>query len=93
MRAPITRSGGIPPVLVQGPLLGKGKHAPVNALLLQGAVALALVAAGALSKKRFVMMVEYTAPVSGCFFLLTVVSLMALRRSDPGTERPFRTPL
>jgi amino acid transporter len=66
---------------------------PVNALLLQGAIALALVAVGALSHNGFVMMVEYTAPVFWLFFFLTGVSLMALRRSEPGTERPFRVPL
>lgn len=66
---------------------------PVNALLLQGAIALALVTVGALSHNGFVMMVEYTAPVFWLFFFLAGVSLMALRRSEPGTERPFRVPL
>jgi amino acid transporter len=66
---------------------------PVNALLLQGAIALALVTVGALSHNGFVMMVEYTAPVFWLFFFLAGVSLMVLRRSEPGTERPFRVPL
>ncbi len=66
---------------------------PANALIVQGAVSLLLVAAGAFAKNGFVMMVEYTAPVFWLFFLATGLSLMRLRGIDPGTERPFRTPL
>ena len=35
---------------------------------------------------------EYTAPVSWFFFLLTAVSLVVLRRKHPETPRPFRVP-
>ncbi len=66
---------------------------PANALIVQGAVSLVLVAAGAFARNGFVMMVEYTAPVFWLFFLATGLSLVRLRRIDPGTERPFRTPL
>lgn len=66
---------------------------PANALIVQGAVSLVLVAAGAFARNGFVMMVEYTAPVFWLFFLTTGLSLVRLRRIDPGTERPFRTPL
>jgi amino acid transporter len=38
-------------------------------------------------------MVEYTAPVFWFFLLLTGVSRFVLRRNDPQTVRPFRTPL
>ncbi|OGW38217.1 MAG: amino acid permease [Nitrospirae bacterium GWD2_57_9] len=67
--------------------------APVNALLLQCAIAIALVALGALTRSGFTTMVEYTAPVFWFFFLLVGISLFVLRRKDPGRERPFRVPL
>jgi amino acid transporter len=38
-------------------------------------------------------MVAYTAPVFWLILLGTGVSLIVLRRRDPGTERPFRVPL
>ncbi|MBP7342223.1 MAG: APC family permease [Syntrophaceae bacterium] len=44
------------------------RHTPVNALLAQGAAALALVALGTGAPDGFVMMVEYTAPVFWLFF-------------------------
>ena len=66
---------------------------PVNAILFQGAVALALVGLGALSRQGFEAMVAYVAPVFWLFFLLTGVSLFVLRRRDPTIPRPFRVPL
>jgi APA family basic amino acid/polyamine antiporter len=66
---------------------------PVNALLVQGAVALALVCGGAWTRKGFETIVEYTAPVFWLFFLLTGISLFVLRRKEPQTLRPFRVPL
>ncbi|HET9489878.1 MAG TPA: amino acid permease [Methylomirabilota bacterium] len=65
---------------------------PVNAVLAQSAVALALVLLGALTRRGFETMVEYTAPVFWFFFLLTVASLFVLRRTDPHRSRPFRVP-
>lgn len=70
-----------------------GADAPVGALLAQGAVALALVALGALTRDGFATMVEYTAPVFWLFFLLVGVSLFVLRRKEPAAPRPFRVPL
>jgi amino acid transporter len=65
---------------------------PANALLLQGAVALALIAAGSATPDGFGAMVAYTAPVFWTFFLLTGVTLFVFRRR--GGEAPaFRTPL
>ena len=65
---------------------------PANALLLQGAVTLALVAAGSTTPDGFGAMVAYTAPVFWTFFLLTGVTLFVFRRR--GGEAPaFRTPL
>jgi amino acid transporter len=66
---------------------------PVNALLVQGAISLALVGVGALTRRGFETMVEYTAPVFWFFFLLTGVSLLVLRKREPDVVRPFRVPL
>lgn len=70
-----------------------GADAPVSALLVQGMVALLLVALGTLTRGGFVTMVEYTAPVFWLFFLLVGLSLFVLRRKDAGAARPFRVPL
>ncbi len=65
---------------------------PANALLLQGAIALVLVAAGSATPDGFGAMVAYTAPVFWTFFLLTGVTLFVFRQR--GGEAPaFRTPL
>jgi amino acid transporter len=68
-------------------------NAPVNALLLQGAVALMLVLLASLTPDGFETMVAYTAPAFWLFFLLTGVSLFVLRRQAPVNEQPFRVPL
>ena len=68
-------------------------NAPVPALLLQGALAMGLVAVGALTRRGFETMVEYTAPVFWAFFLLTGLSLFVLRARHPDASRPFRVPL
>lgn len=69
------------------------RDTPGNALLAQAAIALALVAAGAVARDGFALVVDYTAPVFWLFLLLTGLSLFVLRRRDPGIERPFRMPL
>jgi amino acid transporter len=69
------------------------RNTPVNALLLQGAMALLLVVLGTGSRDGFVMMVEYTAPVFWFFLLLVGASIFLLRRRRPADERPFRVPL
>jgi APA family basic amino acid/polyamine antiporter len=66
---------------------------PTRALLLQGGVALALIAFGALMRRGFETMVDYTAPVFWAFFLLVGVALFVLRRREPHAPRPFRVPL
>jgi APA family basic amino acid/polyamine antiporter len=68
-------------------------NVPANAVLLQGGMACALVLLGALTRKGFVTMVEFIAPIFWLFFLLTGLSLFVLRRKDPDTPRPFKTPL
>ena len=65
---------------------------PANALLLQGALALALVGAGALTPDGFAAMVAYTAPVFWTFFLLTAVTIFVFRKRD-GSPAGYRVPL
>ncbi|HEY3202875.1 MAG TPA: amino acid permease [Thermoanaerobaculia bacterium] len=66
---------------------------PRNALLIQGAIALALVSLGAFTHSGFATMVEYTAPVFWVFFLLTGLALIVLRFREPEVPRLFRVPL
>ena len=68
-------------------------NAPVNALLLQGAVALVLVLLASFTPDGFETMVAYTAPAFWMFFMLTGVSLFVLRRQQPLSESPFRVPV
>lgn len=68
-------------------------NTPVNALLLQGGVALALVLLASFTPDGFETMVAYTAPAFWLFFMLTGVSLFVLRRQAPINEQPFRVPL
>ncbi len=65
---------------------------PVNAFIVQGAIALVLVGVGTFTRSGFVMMVEYTAPIFWSFFLLVGLSLLVLRRKEPERVRPFRVP-
>ena len=67
--------------------------APVNALLVQGAISLALVGLASFTPDGFTTMVAYTAPAFWLFFLLTGVSLFPLRRHTPANADPFRVPL
>lgn len=75
--------------------LGKwngARSAPVNALLLQGFIAIALILFGAFMRDGFEAMVDFTAPVFWFFFLCTGIALMVLRIKEPGTPRPFKVP-
>jgi amino acid transporter len=66
---------------------------PANALLLQGAITLVLIAAAsAASKDGFDAMVAYTAPVFWTFFLLTGIALFVFRAKGEG-HPVFRVPL
>jgi len=71
----------------------QGTSTPQHALMLQGAISVALVLFGAVGRRGFVTMVEYTAPVFWLFFLLAGISLILLRIRDPGAKRPFKVPL
>jgi basic amino acid/polyamine antiporter, APA family len=71
----------------------EGANAPVNALLLQGAIAIGLVLLSSMTPDGFETMVAYTAPAFWLFFLLTGLSLFILRRQQPAQPDPFRVPL
>ncbi len=66
---------------------------PVNAILLQGAICLALVGLGSTTRKGLEYMVDYTTPVFWLFMIGIGVALFVLRAKDPGRERPFKVPL
>jgi amino acid transporter len=66
---------------------------PLNALLAQGVLVLALIALGATTRDGFSSLVEYTAPVFWLFIFLAGVSLFVLRWREPERERPFKVPL
>ena len=65
---------------------------PANALILQGVIALFLVAASATTPDGFSAMVAYTSPVFWTFFLLTALTLFVFRRREK-TIPAFRVPL
>lgn len=67
--------------------------APVNAFVVQGAIALLLVFLGLITRKGFETTVEYTAPVFWFFFLLVGAATIVLRIKEPTAKRPFRVPL
>ncbi len=71
----------------------KRTSAPINALIWQGLIALALVSLGLLTRNGFETIVEYTAPVFWFFLLLVGISVFVMRRKDPMRNRPFRVPL
>lgn len=81
------------PALARLGIWRRGRETPAAAILLQGAIALALIAFGAGAPDGFRRMVDYTAPVFWFFMLLTGLSLFVLRRTAPEAERPFRVPL
>jgi len=68
------------------------RNTPRNGLLIQGAIALALVVFGA-ATNGLQTMVDYITPVFWLFFLLVGVSLFVLRAREPDAPRPFRVPL
>jgi APA family basic amino acid/polyamine antiporter len=65
---------------------------PANALLLQCAIALALVIFGSITRDGFEAMVAYTAPVFWFFLLLVSVSIFVFRSRTAG-DLPYRMPL
>ncbi|HXC40290.1 MAG TPA: amino acid permease [Burkholderiales bacterium] len=76
----------------KGASLGGNAGGPRNALILQGAISLALVAFGSWKAKGVEAMVDYTAPVFWLFFFLTGMSLFIFRQWEPNASRPFKVP-
>ena len=68
------------------------RSTPANALLLQGFMALVLVAAGSWARDGFQLAVEYTAPAFWFYFLAVGVALFILRRRG-SLKGAFRVPL
>jgi amino acid transporter len=66
---------------------------PANAFLVQGAISLALICLGLITRNGFETIVEYTAPVFWFFLLMVGIALFVLRRKDPDPVRPFPVPL
>ena len=69
------------------------RAAPIVAFLVQAAIALSLIAFGAMQFDGFEAMVNFTAPVFWGFLLLVGVALFVLRVRDAETPRPFHVPL
>lgn len=66
---------------------------PINALIVQGAVATILIVIGSFARSGFQSMVDFTAPIFWFFILCTGVSLFVLRYKEPNAYRPFKVPL
>ena len=60
--------------------------------MVQGVIAIALVALGATQNAGFKALVEYSLPVFWGFFMLVGISLFVLRQREPEARRPFRVP-
>jgi amino acid transporter len=71
----------------------RAANSPRPALLVQGAIALGLVAVGAITRTGVETMIEFTAPVFWFFFLLAGLAIFVLRQREPNAARPFRVPL
>ncbi|MDR8394051.1 amino acid permease [Aliifodinibius sp. S!AR15-10] len=67
-------------------------NTPVNALLVQGGIALLLVVLGAVTEDAVSTMVDYTAPVFWFFFMLTGISLFIFRFRNGSDDRPYSVP-
>ncbi|GEO02454.1 amino acid transporter [Adhaeribacter aerolatus] len=68
-------------------------NSPINALVVQGLISLALLGLGLFTRQGFETIIDYTAPVFWFFFLLVGIAVFVLRRKEPNRERPFRVPL
>jgi amino acid transporter len=76
--------------------VGHWDHArgtPTGAVVAMGAVALALVGFGTLTRGGFSTMVDYLSPVYWLFLCFSGLALIRLRQRHPQAPRPFRVPL
>lgn len=71
----------------------KKNNTPVNALIVQGVIALILVGLGVWSQEAVSTMVDYTAPVFWFFILLTTATLFVFRFRHGPDHLPFLVPL
>jgi len=85
-------AGGHVPLLTPLARWDRAASVPRPALLLQGAVALALTAYGATARDGFAAMVAFGAPVFWLFMALTTLALFRLRRTH-GDAPGFAVPL
>ncbi len=85
-------AGGHVPVLAPLARWDRAASVPRPALLLQGAVALALTGYGATARDGFAAMVAFGAPVFWLFMALTTLALFRLRRTH-GSAPGFAVPL
>ena len=70
-----------------------GRHGtPIFAMLLQGAITLALVIGFGWTQNGFTAIVNFENPVFWIFFFLVAVGVIVLRYRRPELERPFRVP-
>ena len=69
------------------------RGAPVMGLLVQGAIALALIGVGSLNRGGITSAIDYLSPVFWFFFLGVGVALFVLRAKEGEAIRPFRVPL
>lgn len=67
-------------------------NAPINALLLQGSIALGLVFLGSITQEAVATMVDYTAPVFWFFIFLTTATLFVFRRDKDFKTEGFNVP-
>lgn len=67
--------------------------APVTGLIVQGAIAIFLIALGTFSRDGVQTAVDYLSPVFWFFFLMTGIALFVLRVREKEAPRPFRVPL
>jgi basic amino acid/polyamine antiporter, APA family len=72
----------------------EGRATPINALIAQAIIAIALIVYGSQRVGGgFQNVVAYTAPVFWFFMLLVGLSLFVLRAKEPEAARPFTVPL
>ncbi len=68
-------------------------QSPVNALVAQGGIAIALILIFASGEQSFQRLVAFSAPVFWLFFLLVSIALFILRRRGYTSPEEFRVPL